>query len=72
MIADGKEWPEKGVPVGAAAVRPTVDLCTPSITTILDKILSITMRTLKALLLYGLVSHCSAAYPIPAYPNKTV
>jgi hypothetical protein len=57
---------------GTAAVRTTVNLCTPSVTAVLHDVLSLTIRTPRAWFLLRLADHSSAAYPIPARPNKTI
>src|SRR3982751_2483790 len=55
----------------AVAIDTAVDLCAPSITAVLDNIRELTIRTQATRFLLGLTGHCSAAYLIPAFPNKT-
>jgi hypothetical protein len=42
------------------------------ITAVLDEVLPLTIRARRTGFLLRLAGHCSAAYPIPARPNKTL
>jgi hypothetical protein len=54
------------------AIGTMVDLSASPITAILAKVLPLTMRTQTRRFLFDFAGHSSAAYPIPARPNKTI